>query len=540
MGGHLFIIDGDLTKLACDAILIPTDEFFSITKHWTSFLNRTGRWREVDELIDLGWGQSNMLPLPPKNRRPRIWLGNIGESGDTADFGVFAPKVQEFIATALAEHQRQGDVERISNWSKPRLALPVIGTGHGGGAKRKGDLILGLVEKLADLARDPKLDADIVLVTFGEKDYAAAQRARRKLLRNNPEESIQTHWQFDDQPTGSKLIAKAKSLATTAIDSHLVLFLGAGVSAGAGLPNWPDLLRDIAKGANFAPGERFAKLDYRDQATILKRQLELQNRNLGKTVAESLARPHYSLAHGLLASLPSREAVTTNYDTLFEEAWSTARQKVAVLPNQPAHPNGRWLLKLHGCLTRPEKIVITRADYLDMPRQHGALMGLVQGLLMMRHMMFVGYSLSDEDFQELVHEVRRAIGHQRNPKPIGTVLTLETDPLTKELWAKDLEVIPVTSQESKLTPEARSRQLEMFLDLVAYLATTSAAFFLDKSYNDVSNDEEPLRDDLSQLFWRLHEEYVGKPDDDLVAKRVLRFLKEELGAGSRATKRRRR
>src|SRR5207302_7615765 len=47
----------------------------------------------------------------------------------------------------------------------------------------------------------------------------------------------------------------------------------------------------------------------------------------------------------------------------------------------------------------PEDIVLTRSDYLAMPRQYGALIGLVQGMLMMRHMMFVGYSLQDEDFR---------------------------------------------------------------------------------------------------------------------------------------------
>jgi predicted SprT family Zn-dependent metalloprotease len=37
-------------------------------------------------------------------------------------------------------------------------------------------------------------------------------------------------------------------------------------------------------------------------------------------------------------------------------------------------------------------------------------MGRVQGMLLMRHMMFVGYSLKDEDFHELMHEVRAARG----------------------------------------------------------------------------------------------------------------------------------
>lgn len=39
MGGHLFIINGDLTKLACDAVLLPTDESFRIEDAWHDLVN---------------------------------------------------------------------------------------------------------------------------------------------------------------------------------------------------------------------------------------------------------------------------------------------------------------------------------------------------------------------------------------------------------------------------------------------------------------------------------------------------------------------
>lgn len=528
MGGHLFIIDGDLTKVACDAILIPTDQGFSITPHWESFLRESGHWEEIGNLKSdptTGWTNSNMVPLKRRGKNSQIWLGNVGEARDTSDFAVFAPKIEEFIRKALRRYQKFGSKRRIYQWDKPRLALPVVGTDRGGGAEKKGDLIHGMVKRLGELVRDPEFDADIILVTYGDKPYAAAQRARRKILQENDSRTIQDHWQFIHTPAEVDLIQSARELAAAGIDRQLVLFLGAGVSAGAGLPDWSKLLRDIAKDAGFGPGDRFKGVDHRDQATILERQLKLQNQNLGKAVAKRLAGSCYSLAGGLLASLPSNEAVTTNFDTLFETARSTAGRQIAVLPSRAAKPDGRWLLKLHGSIKKPKSIVLTRADYLDMPRQHGALMGLVQGLLMMRHMMFVGYSMRDEDFQELIYEVRHAVGGQ--PNPIGTVLTLETDPLTTELWARDLRVVPMTARGAKMTDEARSRQLEMFLDLVGYLSTTSAAFFLDRTYDAVSKDEEHLRADLSDLFWTVSK----ATNDDSVARKVLRFLRDELGAG---------
>jgi SIR2-like domain len=62
-------------------------------------------------------------------------------------------------------------------------------------------------------------------------------------------------------------------------------------------------------------------------------------------------------------------------------------------------------------------------------------------MLLMRHMMFVGYSLQDEDFQELIHEVRKARGDNTDGTR-GTVLTLFEDELEREIWAKDLDVVP--------------------------------------------------------------------------------------------------
>lgn len=146
-----------------------------------------------------------------------------------------------------------------------------------------------------------------------------------------------------------------------------------------------------------------------------------------------------------------------------------------------------------------------------MPAKHGALMGLVQGMLLMRHMVFVGYSLQDEDFQELLHEVRAARGGNKNPVGRGTVLTLFEDALDREIWAEDLDVVPMISGTRNLPPrEDAARELEIFLDLVGYLSTTSAAFFLDKTYKSLSDGEGDLREALIQLAAMVHKSPKNK------------------------------
>jgi hypothetical protein len=69
--------------------------------------------------------------------------------------------------------------------------------------------------------------------------------------------------------------------------------------------------------------------------------------NLGEAVAACIKvdhADHYALAHGLLAALPVKEVVTTNYDTLFEAASEAIGRPVDVLPYKPAGGGRRWLL----------------------------------------------------------------------------------------------------------------------------------------------------------------------------------------------------
>jgi len=517
MAGHLFVVNGDLTKIACDAILIPTDPAFTITSSWRALL--------TDRTRPKRWASGNVLPLDQVQQEPWIWLGNIGQPGDDSDFEVFEPTVREFVEKASLAVRSVDESDRIYPWPKRRIALNVVGSGYGGGSRKKGDLLRGLVGTLQELAG--QFDIDILLVTRGEKSYAAAQRARHQVVGND---DLTLTWRFGDIATHD-LVSEARKIASAAIDSQLVLFIGAGVSAGAGLPTWHGLMAKMALEAGMGP-DVLALLktkDLRDQATLIERWLKITDLQLRNLVVTNLSgKKRYSLQHALLASLPSREAITTNFDKLFEEASRTDDKDIAVLPDDPSQTDGRWLLKLHGSLDDPDRMVLTRSDYLEMPRRYGALIGLVQGLLLMRHMMFVGYSLSDEDFHELIHEVRTARGGSSGGAR-GTVLTLFDDGLERQLWEDDLHVVPMTSrppEEKSMLPEA-ARQLEVFLDLVGYLSTTSAAFFLDPTYDSLSDDEADLRDALTNLVLE-----TDGAQFDSVAHKVSRFLREELGAAT--------
>ena len=230
------------------------------------------------------------------------------------------------------------------------------------------------------------------------------------------------------------------------------------------------------------------KFEALDAARIIEARLGDDPEQLGLAIAHHVGGARrFGLGHALLASLPASEAVTTNYDTLFERAVSAAGRTFAVLPYDPPKGDG-WLLKLHGCVERRlSDIVLTRGDYLRYADRRAALAGIVQALLITREMLFVGFSLTDENFFRIADDVRKAVrGPDEAPKrKFGTALLVEENHLLKELWADDLECLTLAG-----APEEGGRNLELFLDEMLASASTSARHLLDPAFEGALDEGE--------------------------------------------------
>eukprot|EP00041_Stephanoeca_diplocostata_P028014 m.782422 g.782422 ORF g.782422 m.782422 type:complete len:368 (+) comp23291_c0_seq2:375-1478(+) len=84
--------------------------------------------------------------------------------------------------------------------------------------------------------------------------------------------------------------------------------------------------------------------------------------------------------------------------------------RLSVIPYAPRRNHNRWLLKLHGCVTHAQDIVITKDDYAAYAtdRRH-ALAGIVQAQLMTNHMLFVGFSCEDTNYKRILGSVLDAL-----------------------------------------------------------------------------------------------------------------------------------
>jgi len=484
VSGHVFIVHGDLRRLACDAWLMPCDSQVEPLAQWYQEpepLPRAFRWPAPPD----GWGDSGVRVMPVPGwpaTRPRPWLVNVG-SGPGTPLQWFVEGARQFLE---AVGPTLG-TPRNSRF-KPLVALPVVGTGGGGGWKDAGQIVCQLLPVLYAAARQH--DMDVALVTIEAAAFAAAQAQRHR--------TVEDAW----PELNHALRQEAGKLAGRAARGDLVLFLGAGVGRSAGLPLWMELLTELADEAGLSSQRKaLAKLNPLDQAQVIEGRMG-GTRRLGDAVAGKLRTPYYGLSHALLAALPVEEAVTTNYDQLFELASEATGRRTAVLPYNAAADSDRWLLKMHGCVSEPGRIVLTRAAYLRYADNRAALAAIVQALLITRHMLFVGFSLDDDNFHQIIDAVRKAVGRTSRSTPgtpFGTCLALFREEVVEELWRHDLHWVEMMQGTDQTSMMQAGRMLEIFLDHVLAL-TASTGHLMDPRFDAVLADPERQLRELLQRF----------------------------------------
>jgi hypothetical protein len=489
---HVFVTGADLTRLACDAWVVPTDRQLIVSDGWQTAAGRPGL---PPEGFRTGSPRAYVDEPLAGDGRLRVWT-NLG-----ADFGEplqwFVDGAREAVARAaryLAAHPPAGPEQVF-----PRVGVPLVGAGGGGGRFATGEIVRRLLPALETVAQEGGVD--VYLAIRDRRTYAAVQAARTQL----PDAPFTR--QLD-----ASLLTEGDRLAALAREGQLVLFIGAGASLGSGVPDWPTLLDLLAADGGFSDEERVLlhAENALDRARLIGMRLKHEGRPLGPLVASLVKATHRSLTQTLLASLPVLQVATTNYDQLFEVASQDIGVPCAILPYAPGSPGGRWLLKLHGCVTHPEDIVLTRDDYLRFSSRRAALAGIVQALLVTRHMLFVGFSLQDDNFHRIVHDVRSAMPATTGQEGLGTALFLHDRKLLAELWKQDLIITSVA--RPSVPNVVAARRVAMLLDYIGMQSAGGSAHLLDPTLEGVlSAPERELAGALRKLVGALSDEAWDTP-----------------------------
>ena len=179
-----------------------------------------------------------------------------------------------------------------------------------------------------------------------------------------------------------------------------VLFVGSGLSRG--LPDWKGLIKPLADELGIA-----TEGDLRIIAEYYKN--EFGRSKLEKSIISQLQKDvPLTNTHELLADLPFRAVVTTNYDHLLEKAFSR-RNFIKIVDGREA-PLARAdqlpLIKMHGDLDDPSSMVITKTDYDKYAERHRALITYLLGFLISNNFLFVGFSLRDPNFDNIYVQMK--------------------------------------------------------------------------------------------------------------------------------------
>lgn len=533
MPGHVFVLRGDITRLACDAWLVPTGSGMFLEPYWP---------QQVKPPADQRFGAGALRVLRGERiagdgRQP--WLVNVAwtrRSGeDKREF--YTRSVREALREVFASFGPESRPRH--NRRFPLVALPLLGGGAGMPMVETGETLRSLLEVVYDERRQASRGVDVALVLRGAAPFAAALKERQAVAPDD--------WEGLDE----RLRQRAEALAQQAALGGLALFLGAGIGAGAGLPGWGKLLRALAERAEMDADGVEDLLDDRrnvlDQASYLRRTFGDEER-LQHAVATIIggAGNLYSLSHGLLANLPVREAVTTNYDQLFEAAWEGADPgcPTSVLPHKPQATARRWLLKMHGCVSQHASIVLTRESYIRYGHLYAALEGILQATLLTRHTLFVGFGLRDDNFLRILDAVRRIAG-QGGGAEFGAALMMGRDPVTEELYRGDLSWVAFAEQREMQkanragTTETQNekdrpldyaeagRKLELFLDYTVSRVGSSSHILAERFETILGEDESQLRAALDPLV-----ALAASPRARSLGWARVRALLAELGAGT--------
>lgn len=210
------------------------------------------------------------------------------------------------------------------------------------------------------------------------------------------------------------------------------LFVGAGLSRPAGYPGWGDLMRIVVEKTGQIAGIEIAELqtllnagkfaDVADQCRELLGRTRF-SRVLRQELAQQRRPPEAT--HRAIVQTPYACIVTTNFDTLLEDAyglWSDVG-----VPKAPTGVGlGRqgtllldgafFVLKAHGTIHDDASMVFTTDDYRRIIHQNAAFTSMMSAILLSHAVLFVGYSLGDPNFRLLLDSQLTNFGTQAPPR----------------------------------------------------------------------------------------------------------------------------
>lgn len=228
-------------------------------------------------------------------------------------------------------------------------------------------------------------------------------------------------------------------------NGKLMLFVGAGVSANLGLPNWGALIAQIAKELGYDPRVFSTYGDYLALAEFyrmkkgglgsLRSWMDVEWHKTGTDISTSEI-------HRLITQGNFPRIYTTNYDRWLERAhdhFGVGYDKIARVADLVLAAEGcRQIIKFHGDFDADESIVLDETSYYKRLDFDTPLDIKLRNDVLGSSVLFIGYSLSDLNIRLLFYRLTEMwkASTLSSTRPKSYMFTNRPNPVTQEVLSQ--------------------------------------------------------------------------------------------------------
>jgi len=207
-----------------------------------------------------------------------------------------------------------------------------------------------------------------------------------------------------------------QSLKESIIQNRCLPIIGSGFSLNAEIPEGKHMLAWEALGKAFAhemPGYDYSNTIDAISAYEHAFSRPVMAERMKDFLLSGLIKP--ATTHEAFCRLQFDIVCTTNFDQLLEDGYRKiskpcrpiiSESQLSVAPMK----DELTLLKFHGDIDHPDKMVATEEDYDMFLEQNPMLATYLSNLLITRTPLFIGYSLDDDDFRQIWQVIKSRLG----------------------------------------------------------------------------------------------------------------------------------
>lgn len=234
-------------------------------------------------------------------------------------------------------------------------------------------------------------------------------------------------------------------------NEDVILFAGAGLSLYAGYPSGNGLKEIFYNRLTTTEQDNIDKNSSLSTMTEEIYDLKSSRNFLISILKEIYLKPETSLeTHLKIARIPHfKTIITTNYDCLFEKAF---KDKCEVILDNSHIPyidkNKTQIYKIHGDLSRNEKIILKTSDYNNFfvnDNESDLYWTMIKEKLATKSILFIGYSLEDSNINILFQKILNVLGD--NIKESFFISPTISETKKNQLIRKGINYISSTGEE---------------------------------------------------------------------------------------------